>query len=110
MFEIDGPAMAWFESENGRHTYQTYAIGGTAPAELIQMAANHIKECQERGIIVWRRRPSLQFEQEHPGDSRIGLAPTVEHWKLTYRLAVIPYDEGIGVPFHKEEGEAVRLR
>jgi len=110
-FEIDGPPTAWFETNKKRYTYTTYALGrrdGNV-GELVLSLISHIKRMKEDGYIVWRRRPEFTFERASAGDLQFGIEPNPDQWKLTYRCAVIPFNELI--PAHpvpeKQEGAPI---
>jgi len=107
-YEIDGPARAYFEYEDGgekkRCTYRVIGWCGFNPFALVRKANEIVAQIAELSfrnggcridrhpVIFWRRRFELSHvdaqEGGHCGLSEI--RPIPEHWKLTFRLGVVP--------------------
>lgn len=104
--QIDGPAMAWFILDGKEVPYITYAIASNNnPGSLMQHASDHIRRLEMTGTVVWRRKPEISFTEEfHDPEGEWG-GSYPAHWKLTYRLAVIPFLQENNVMCVKQEGE-----
>ncbi len=110
--EIDGPPTAFFEDKSGyRHTYIVYGIGSPSPAECLYAYANW-KMTVGGMMIVWRRRPQIEYEKDdttHDADWNLIPNPNPKpYWKITWRCAVIDEIPLDVLAFEKPEGEPVQ--
>lgn len=111
MLEIDGPAVSYFVDEYGdTYYYTTYAISSDTPGPLVNMLAKHMKELHTQypdGVLVWRRRPVIEFQKATPELQEFNIPATQDRWVLNYRMVVVPHCNSKHTILVKPEGKEI---